>query len=64
MPAWEILTEINCTKKLKERINLNSKYSVKKKKRLNKDKKITTFKFKVHALYLLCKSVILKGLNK
>lgn len=31
MPAWEILTEINCTKNLKERISLNSKYSVKKK---------------------------------
>lgn len=33
MPAWEILTEINCTKNLKERISLNSKYSVKKKKK-------------------------------
>lgn len=24
MPAWEILTEINCTKNLKERINLTA----------------------------------------
>lgn len=38
MPAWEILTEINCTKNLKERISLNSKYSVKK-NGLNKDNK-------------------------
>lgn len=62
MPTWEILTEINCTKKLRE--NQFEQQVFSKKKRLNKDKKITTFKFKVHALYLLCESVILKGLNK